>query len=146
MDITKARKITESLANGIDPSTGEIFPQDSPYHHPDIVRALFCLLKNDKGSNPSAKSKRTAEDKQQDNIDKGLPRNSGFPWTDELKTFVADEYKQGTSPQKIAEKLERTKGSIVSELRKQGIITPEEAANLMGYSAPIHSRRPVEAI
>lgn len=143
MDLITAKKITSSLANGIDPATGEVFPHDSPYHHPDIVRALFCLLKNDKGST-TTKLKRTPEEKQQDNTEKGLPRNSGFPWTDELKTLVTKEYKEGINPEQIAKKLERTKGSIVSELRKQGVITPEEAANLMGYSTPIQTRRETE--
>src|SRR5690349_19334048 len=32
-------KILNGLANGINPATGERFNADSPYQHPDIVRA-----------------------------------------------------------------------------------------------------------
>ena len=44
MQIEKAKEITKLLANGINPTTGEVFPDDSPYNHPKIIRALFTLL------------------------------------------------------------------------------------------------------
>lgn len=34
-------KILSSLANGVHPATGQVFAADSPYQHPDTVRALF---------------------------------------------------------------------------------------------------------
>lgn len=40
MQLTKAIEIIESLADGIDPFTGEPLPSESPYHHPNIVIAL----------------------------------------------------------------------------------------------------------
>ncbi|WP_298768357.1 hypothetical protein [uncultured Shewanella sp.] len=37
-------KIIEALANGIDPLTGEVLPNESPYNHPDTIRALFAVI------------------------------------------------------------------------------------------------------
>ena len=42
MNPSSALHIVESLANGVDPETGEIYPPDSPYQRAPIVRALFA--------------------------------------------------------------------------------------------------------
>lgn len=41
MDKHKVSEILLALAEGVNPSTGEIYPNDSPYNNPDIIRALF---------------------------------------------------------------------------------------------------------
>lgn len=41
MNIERCLKIIKSLANGIDPFTGEKYASGSPYQHPETVRALF---------------------------------------------------------------------------------------------------------
>jgi hypothetical protein len=33
------------LANGIDPATGEVMPDDSPLGSPHVIRALFLAVK-----------------------------------------------------------------------------------------------------
>ena len=40
-----ALRILNALANGIHPATGEKFGADSPYQHPDTVRALFEAMR-----------------------------------------------------------------------------------------------------
>jgi len=45
VDASKALEIIHTLANGIDPYTGEEFSLDSPYQHPQTVRALFTALR-----------------------------------------------------------------------------------------------------
>ena len=42
MDISEARAIIKTLAKGVDPFTGEVFAEDSPYNHPQVIRALFA--------------------------------------------------------------------------------------------------------
>jgi cobalamin biosynthesis Mg chelatase CobN len=37
--------VLTNLANGIDPASGTAFPADSPYQHPETVRALFLALR-----------------------------------------------------------------------------------------------------
>lgn len=44
MDITKAREIIASLADGIDPTTGEILPDNSVCSKGEVVRAFYALL------------------------------------------------------------------------------------------------------
>ena len=41
MEKEQALRILNALANGVHPATGEKFAADSPYQHPDTVRALF---------------------------------------------------------------------------------------------------------
>lgn len=44
MDISRAKEIVSALAEGIDPTTGEILPEDSVYNKAEIVRALYAVL------------------------------------------------------------------------------------------------------
>lgn len=44
MDINKAKEIVAALAEGIDPTTGELLSEDSVYNKGDVVRALYTVL------------------------------------------------------------------------------------------------------
>ena len=44
MELTKTIQIIHALADGINPQTGEVFPDNSPYQHPETIRALFTAL------------------------------------------------------------------------------------------------------
>ncbi len=46
MDVKEAKEIIQFLAKGIDPVTGEMFPDNSPYNHPKVIRALFVAAEN----------------------------------------------------------------------------------------------------
>ena len=41
MDANQALAVVRSLANGVDPETGEVFPPESAYQRPLVVRALY---------------------------------------------------------------------------------------------------------
>ena len=41
MDAAQALTVVRSLANGVDPETGEVFPAESTYQRPQVVRALY---------------------------------------------------------------------------------------------------------
>ena len=120
MEIEKAKEIVSSLAKGIDPVTGEVFPDDSPYNHPSVIRALFILLGNVGIS--KKQNKLSVGEKQAQNVATGKPRNAGLPWTDELRQKVATMFHEGTSIPELARSFERTEGSIQSELIRQGLI------------------------
>jgi len=68
------------------------------------------------------KTKLTYEQKQRENTDIGKPKNAGLPWTKELKVEVASRFRSGSSYSELAVYFERTRGAIVSELTKQGLI------------------------
>lgn len=120
MDINKAKEIVEMLADGIDPTTGELLPSDSHYNDPEIIRALFTVLRSVRM--PAKASKKTIEEKQKDNLDAGRPRNAGLPWSDEQKTEVSSLFGQGKTIEELSEYFERTHGAIKSELTHQGLI------------------------
>jgi len=44
MNPDRAIEIVKSLADGVDPFTGERYPSDSAYQNADIVRALYLAL------------------------------------------------------------------------------------------------------
>ena len=44
MEKDKAVKIIKALAEGIDPTTGEVLNQESVYNKGDVVRALYAVL------------------------------------------------------------------------------------------------------
>ena len=44
MDTVRAREIIRSLADGIDPTTGEVLSEESVYNKPDVIRALYTIL------------------------------------------------------------------------------------------------------
>ncbi|HHF2906809.1 TPA: hypothetical protein ACPJZ5_004654 [Vibrio diabolicus] len=119
MDQEKAYSIIDALANGIDPNTGEYFPEDSPYNHPDVIRALFYVLRN-----------KPTQKKQQENISKGLPKNYGLPWTDETVEYVISQYQTNTSIDVIAQEVARKPSSIIGLLKKKEVITEEQAFSM----------------
>ena len=77
MDIIRAREIVRALADGVDPTTGEILPADSVYNSPDVIRALFTLLEA------------TSEKKKTEQIPN---RNAGKPWTEIEDDKLRDEF------------------------------------------------------
>lgn len=116
-------KIIELLAKGIDPVTGEVLPQESPYNSPEVIRALFAAIdyiKHPRRKEP--KIKKTIEEKQADNVENNLPKNAGLVWTEKQKSELANQFKADQTIASLAGVHERTKGAIVAELKKQGLI------------------------
>lgn len=54
-----------------------------------------------------------------------LPENAGKAWAEEDRTRAGEAFREGRNIQQIAEELRRTSGSILAELMKQGLISPE---------------------
>lgn len=133
MDIKEATDILESLANGIEPSSGKKLSADSHYNSPDVIRALYTCVNYIK--HPPKRVRKTTEEKQKENIAKGLPRNSGMPWTKDLEIDLVTQFKSGVQPNALSHKFERTRGAIIAELKKLGAITKEEAEKLRNSGA-----------
>lgn len=104
MDIIRAKEIVRTLADGVDPTTGEVFPEDSAYNSPDVIRALFALLEAVEG-----KTKRE------------LPRNAGKPWTEVEDDKLRDEFSAGLKISIIAKEHGRSYGAIESRLDLLGL-------------------------
>ena len=127
MELTRAKETIELLADGINPATGEVLPAEGPYNDPIVIRALFTILDSIKAIKQPT---RTPEQRQNDNVENGRPRNAGLPWTTELREEAAAKFKKGSSVDELAESFERTSGAITSELVRQGLI---DATEVTGY-------------
>ncbi len=107
MDKAKTIEVIEALANGIDPLTGELLPDDHLLQQPGIVRALFnaaALLKNSKDALP------------------GLA-NQGNAWTGDEDNQLKEAFTNGIKISQLAKVHQRTPGAIRSRLKKLGLIT-----------------------
>jgi hypothetical protein len=74
---------------------------------------------------PPRSTKRTPEVRQAENHEKGFPRNSNTSWIETLKTDLAEQFNEAISPNELAVRFERTYGSIVAQLKQQGLIGGE---------------------
>lgn len=106
----EAKKIIESLADGIDPVTGEILSEQSAFNSAQVVRALFV----------AAKARDRAVTREQ--RDSSLPDNTGKSWSDEEDNELLAAFDAGISPTVLATKHGRTQGAIASRLVRLGRI------------------------
>lgn len=110
MEQNQVVTILESLANGIDPTTGAAC--HDAFATPDVIRALFIAagqLKGEPAITPPRKSP---------------PAAAGARWTDEEDLVLCEEFDHGIALSEIATRHGRTKGAITSRLVKLGRIDP----------------------
>lgn len=122
MKIDKALTIIRSLADGIDPESGEEFDKDSPYNSSSVTRALYTVIEHVERANRYKKRKLSDQEKRDQNIANGDPENAGLPWTEELKTKLSRLHNNGKSIKSLAKHFKRTEGAIIAELKHQGLI------------------------
>lgn len=119
MNTEDAVKILNALAQGIDPTTGELIEDDHILSNPHVIRALFtginALTQN------SIKLEKTHTSKQ-DNLS-----HAGKPWTPEEDQQLIDEFNEGLKVSKIAEIHGRSSGGISSRLSRLGLIESKSA-------------------
>ena len=96
MEIKKAKEILQLLADGIDPATGELLPDESPYNKPEVIRALFAVL-----AEPT----------------KRPHQNAGLPWSETEDEQLSQEFAAGLRVSAIAKEHGRTRGAITSRIK-----------------------------
>lgn len=111
MNCTEALKILRPLAEGVDPTTGEVLPADSPFQQAQVVRALNCVIEL------AEREVRKSE----------LPQAAGKLWTRDEDTQLRREFHQALDFKEIAKIHQRTRGSILSRLAKLGELASEFA-------------------
>ena len=129
MEKTAALKILQQLADGTDPHTGKTFGADSPYQHPDTVRALFVALRAldaPPAPTPAAKPRAAA-------TAENPPSNSGKPWSDDEDKALAAAFDAGKKILELATAHQRSRFAIEVRLAKLGKIEPP--ANMRGGGA-----------
>ena len=106
MDIVRAKEIISALAEGVDPTTGEILPDNSVCNKGEIVRAFYAVLNHLDEKKPK----------------KNLPTNAGKPWTKEDEDLLINLYQAGATKRDICKTLQRTESGVAARLVHLGII------------------------
>jgi hypothetical protein len=116
MHLESALPIVKALADGVNPVTGEQYPEDSPYAEPRALRALFSAV--DLMQREVEKEKRRER----------LPANFGKPWNEGEDRAIAVAFDAGVGIPEMARKHARTQGSIRLRLEKLGKLPPSGEA------------------
>jgi hypothetical protein len=110
MQTEHALVIIRSLANGVDPETGEVFPANSAYQRPNVVRALYEAA--------LVLERQARFDKRRST----MPRKTGEPWTEDEDRRLLGAFDSGRALQELAAQHERTLGAVRARLLKYGRI------------------------
>jgi hypothetical protein len=110
MESTQALAVVRSLANGVDPESGEVFPAESAYQRPLVVRALY------EAAAALERIERFQRRKSQ------LPQKTGEPWTEDEDRKLLAAFDSGRALQELAAAHERTMGAVRARLLKYGRI------------------------
>lgn len=117
---SEAKKIIETLANGMDPKTGRLFPEQSVFNNPLVIRALFTAA-DALGRMARASHTQEPEDLQR-------PDNAGRAWTQNEDAALLAYYDAGQSVREIADKVGRTESGIAARLVRLGRIKNRASA------------------
>jgi hypothetical protein len=110
VDSAQALAVVRSLANGVDPESGEVFPSESTYQRPQVVRALYEAA--------------TALERQgrYDRRKAQMPQKTGEPWSEDEDRKLLAAFDAGRALQELAVAHERTMGAVRARLLKYGRI------------------------
>lgn len=104
MELSYAIEYLTTLADGVDPATGEVLPAEHICNRADTVRALYAVLR--------AAEKKVSE----------TPPNAGNPWSAEEDGQLLAEYHAGQKVLQLAQLHARTAGAIRARLVRLGEI------------------------
>lgn len=111
MDAQYAKQILHSLADGVNPMTGEVLAKTDSCNEPDVIRALHWALqaleKNEMQEKPAKKSRWA---------------NAGLPWTEEDEAELCRMFDCGDSKKDICKFFQRSERGIAARLVKLGKI------------------------
>lgn len=108
MEIDRAKELLTILADGINPITGELLPDEDSCNQVEIVRALHSVI-----------IELDNKHKTQQKTDR---KNAGKPWTEEEEKRLIDEYHEGLKVKDMAKSHGRSNGAITSRLVKLSLI------------------------
>lgn len=112
MELSTAKQILSLLADGIDPETGEILPEDSVYNQPEVIRALHfaldCLSKQKRRKNNTSYV------------------NQGKVWTAAEEAKLTRMFQSGETNAQIQMELQRSESAVSARLVRMGLIDQRE--------------------
>jgi hypothetical protein len=110
MNPLEALTIVQSLADGIDPLSGEVFSRDNTYQDGRVIRALCQACR---ALEYAAHRERRS---------RGLPANAGKPWGEAEDSRLEADFDAGATTEELAKKHQRTRMAIQARLEKLGRI------------------------
>ncbi|MEO8037265.1 MAG: hypothetical protein ABI794_00770 [Betaproteobacteria bacterium] len=134
MENARILAILDALTSGVDPLSGEPFPRDSAYQHPDVVRALFHALRAVEGrieppyaastassTSPAAPPPPSAAPSAGKKKSVRPPAaNAGKPWPPEEDERLGAAFDAGTTVEMLARAHDRSRFAIETRLAKLG--------------------------
>src|SRR5512141_2995446 len=112
MQLDAALPIVRALADGVNPVTGEAYPEHSPYAEPRTLRALYSAV--------GLMAREVEREKRRER----LPANFGKPWTEAEDANLCAEFDSRQPMIEMARRHARTQSSIRLRLEKLGKIEP----------------------
>lgn len=116
MSPREAQRIVESLANGVDPVTGEVLDREGTLSSAQVVRALFLA------------SKVLGETTRKGELAAGRAGNAGKPWSGEEDARLLQSFDAGAVVRDLASLHLRSEGGIRSRLVRLGRINDRAEA------------------
>ena len=113
MQLQSALPIVRALADGVNPLTGEAYPEHSPYAEPRALRALYSAV--------DLMQREVEREKRRER----LPANFGKPWTEGEDHALSIAFDAGLALAEIGRKHARTLSSIRLRLEKLGKLEPQ---------------------
>ena len=133
METDKAIRILSALAEGVDPHTGETFPADSAWQHPDTVRALFAAVR-------ILESRRADQPALEQTASRPKPvGKAGSRWSPEEDAALIQSFDAGTSIPDLAKAHQRSRGAIEARLVRLGKLDASQVqlpSGIAGRIAP----------
>jgi hypothetical protein len=127
MEREQTLRILNALANGVHPATGEQFAADSPYQHPDTVRALFAAARTLEGTAaPAMGAERRPAPPQS---------GAGSRWSGEEEQRLAEAFDTGKTIDALAQAHNRTRAAIEARLVRLGKLDPSAVTTPLRYPA-----------
>jgi len=125
MEKEQTLRVLQALANGTHPVTGEQFPTDGPYHHPEVLRALYESIRIVQGASVLA-----AAPAHRAGPSSG---GTGNRWTPEEEERLANAFDAGKSVDEIVRGHNRSRAAIEARLVKLGRLDPSAVTVPLRY-------------
>jgi hypothetical protein len=118
MDIVRAKEVVRTLADGVDPRTGELFPPDCAYNSPEVIRSLFAVLEAlERAEKKLVKNEKSAPSRSHS---RSTP-NAGKPWLEMEDDKLRDEFDAHMKLSEIAKEHGRSTWAIECRLDRLGL-------------------------
>ncbi len=112
MDEVTALRLIDTLANGVNPTSGEVLAADNPCQQPEVLRALWLA------------SRALQEQRLRNLRQSSMPANVGKPWSEDENNALITEFHSGRALTDIASLHQRTQAGIQARLEKLGLLQP----------------------